>query len=303
MPDPQTPNLGLYVPLNSADVGTWDVPMNANFNLLDSLLGGSNSIVLSNVPITLSAAQYNNSVIVFTGTLTADVVVTFPAVGRVYTIFNNCAANTTFKVTALINPANNYVALPPNEIMTIAADGINMAFVGLDHVGTYWDFGGSAVPNWVTGSNPQPYLNCDGTAFSSAVYPALRDYLGAATLPDARGRFRAALNQGTTRCTGSSATGGLNANTLSVGSSVGGGSQTFIEANLPTISPGTHVHPITPMGVNSVNIGDGTFGSNQVYVPGGSINTSAAVGTVGLGTNTPHVPPSYVGGLTLIRAG
>ena len=299
MPDPQTSNLQLFIPLNGADPGSWDVPMNANFNQLDNCFGANVSIALSNTPVTLSAAQYNTRIISFTGTLTANVNVTFPAYGRTWIVQNNCVANTTFKVTTWISSAAQYVALPPSEPMMIMSDGSNIKFLGLGRVGTYWDFAGSAVPIWVTGSNPQPYLNCDGTAFSSAAYPALRDYLGSATLPDTRGRFRATLNQGTGRLTA------INGNTLLAN----GGSETITQGNLPNASlpvtdPG-HTHS-----VNNITTATGAAGSDfNVYIfsagnPGANTlaaNTGVSVTTGGSGTA--YAPPGIVGGLTLIRAG
>jgi hypothetical protein len=39
MSDPQTANKFLYVPAHGADVDTWDVPVNANWNGLDQALG------------------------------------------------------------------------------------------------------------------------------------------------------------------------------------------------------------------------------------------------------------------------
>lgn len=290
MPDPQTTNLGFYVPLNGADVGTWDVPMNANWTLADSVLGATATVALNNVPVTLSPAQYNANLITFNGTLTGNVVVTFPPVGRSYLIFNACVANTTFYVRATTG-LGLYVALPPNEVTMVACDGTDIRFVGLGRIGTYWDFGGSTVPLWVTNSNPQPYLNCDGTAFSSATYPALRDYLGVATLPDARGRFRAALNQGTARQTGNPALGGLDGNTLLSS----GGSQNIVQANLPAVT-------LTANNFYVLNA------NSQGAVAGADFNAAVWPGfsapqITSLGSGSAFAPPSYVGGLTLIRAG
>lgn len=289
MPDPTTPNLGLFIPLNGADVGTWDVPMNANFSTLDGVLGVNQSVALSNVPITLSPTQYTSNLIIFTGTLTGNVVVTFPAVGRTYWVLNNCGANTSFTVRAQINPANQYVALPPSEVVGVSADGTNMRFVGLGRIGTYWDFAGSAVPLWVTGSNPAPYLNCDGTTFSSGTYPALTDYLGGTTLPDARGRFRAALNQGTGRFTAATSA-GLNADTILNS----GGLQNIGSVNLPP-----HTHPLpSGLGVDVDVITGGVTGpSLNVWIVGNDGVTGSA------GSGFAYAPPSYAGGLTLIRAG
>jgi hypothetical protein len=43
---------------------------------------------------------------------------------------------------------------------------------------------GSSVPSWISECTVPPYLVCDGTAFSSAIYPSLAAIIG--PLPDAR---------------------------------------------------------------------------------------------------------------------
>lgn len=313
-----TANLQLAQP--AAGSLNWDTPLNANFGLLDSALGGGVSVALTNLPVTLSAAQYQNGFVSFTGTLTGNVVVTFPVYSRIYWLQNNCAANTSFTVTCQTSNSVQYVALPPNEPIAVLCDGTDMKFVGLGRVGTYWDFAGSAVPGWVTASVPPPYLNCDGTAFSSATYPALRDYLGAATLPDARGRFRAALNQTTGRLTGLSSLNGVDGNTLLAN----GGSQMLGQTNIPSyalsvIDPG-HGHSITDPGHRHSYVGGNYFavyggGATLGDSFGASFNTSSDVTGITINSTTTGIsvnsggsgngfaPPSYIGGLTLIRAG
>src|SRR5215475_9464916 len=297
MPDPQTSNLQLFIPLNGADIGTWDVPMNANWTQLDNCFGANANVALSNVPVTLSAPQYNTRLITFTGALTGNVEVTFPAYGRTWIVQNNCAANTSFRVTCRSSTGTNFVALPPNEPIMILSDGsgTTVKFMGLGRVGTYWDFAGSAVPIWVTGSSPQPYLNCDGTAFSSATYPALRDYLGGTTLPDSRGRFRAALGQGTGRLTGT-----LDGNTLLSS----GGSQSITQANLPnynlTVTDPGHAHVYTIAyndGTQFQSVGGPTALNQTTTTSDTPSVTGITVGSGGSGTG--YAPPGYVGGLTL----
>ena len=99
MADPQTPNLGLYIPLNGSDVGTWDVPMNANFTLLDNIAGTTAGLALSNVPVTLAPAQYQTSYLYFIGALTGNVAITFTADGRIYSIQSFCTGNVSFTIT------------------------------------------------------------------------------------------------------------------------------------------------------------------------------------------------------------
>lgn len=295
-----TPNLNLFRPFNGEYVGTWDVPVNSNWDTLDGVLGGTVNVALGAVPITLAPAQYNNAIINFTGALSADVTVTMPPVGRTYVLVNSCTNSVSFRVTIACSTPTAYICLPPSEpTAALTVNGNTVSFTGLGRVGTYWDFGGSAVPRWVTGSSPQPYLNCDGTAFSSAAYPALRDYLGVATLPDARGRYRAALNQGTGRTTG------INGNVILSA----GGSETIAQANLPNYAlpvtdPG-HVHPYIQAATNGQLYSIQSLDTGAFQTGVGNNTTGAFTGiTVNSGgTGTAYQPPGYIGGLTLIRAG
>lgn len=291
-----TPNLNLFRPFNGEYVGTWDVPVNSNWDTLDGVIGGTVSVVLGAAPVTLAPAQYNNAIISFTGALSADVTVTMPPVGRTYVLVNNCTNATAFNVTIACSTPTTYICLPPTEPTTaLTVGGNTVSFTGLGHVGTYWDFGGATVPKWVTGSSPVPYLNCDGTAFSSAAYPALRDYLGTNVLPDSKGRFRATLNQGSGRLTG-----GINGNSLLAG----GGSESILQANIPNYNLPAHQHNsfLPPAaGADSPTIGDTTYMAPPGFYP--TIVATDLVQVNSGGSGTGYAPPSYIGGLTLIRAG
>jgi hypothetical protein len=78
-----TPNLQLVTPTNGSDVGTWDVPVNANSTALDTAFGGLatlNANGLSGVQaLTLPQLQCANLVI--TGTPTGNVTYALPAGG------------------------------------------------------------------------------------------------------------------------------------------------------------------------------------------------------------------------------
>lgn len=301
MPDPQTPNLQLYIPPNGADPGAWDVPMNANSNTLDAALGQSTTVPITNVNVTLSTAQYSCGTIIMSGIQTGDVTVSFPAYGRIYTIINICTNNTTWRISLQTTALGQIICAPPGEAITAYTDGTDFKYVGLGHVGTYWDFAGSTVPRWVSGCTIPPYLNCDGSVFNAATYPALNAFLGGNTLPDSKGRFRAALNQGSGRLTG-----GVNGNTFLAG----GGNELILQANIPSynLTGGSHQHP--------------AFGSNYKFTNGSAVQlqsgldvtmfqdtsfgglTQAQSITIGSGgSGTGYAPPVYIGGLTLIRAG
>lgn len=297
MPDPQTANLQLYIPLNGADVGTWDVPVNANMAMLDAALGQTATVAVTNVNVTLSPAQYGCGTIIFTGIQTGDVVITFPAFGRIYNILNLCTNNATW-IIALQIGAGLTVCAPPGEMTTVYTDGATFKYLGLGPIGTYLDFGGTSVPRWISGQSVPPYLNCDGSAFNAATYPVLNAHLGGNILPDARGRFRATLNQATGRLTGVSATNGLDGNTLLSG----GGNQTIAITNMPIHNHNPIINSFPGPGYSLISaLGGGGLGNFSFAGP------DTAQGTVLLNSNagsgTSYAPPSYVGGLTLIRAG
>jgi hypothetical protein len=183
------------------------------------------------------------------------------------------------------------------EILT---DGVNARFRGLPPVGTYWDYGGSSVPAWVVACTIPPYLNCDGTAFSSVTYPNLANALGGTTLPDARGGTRFALNQGTGRLSGA-----IDGNAFL---NRGGNSNIALgQINMPNYSltvndPGHHHQYVKVTSVGGVTGGAGT---NQYSVSTQDTSTETTGITVdsgGSGTMFPVLNPGYVGGITMIRA-
>ena len=71
----------------------WDVPLNANFGILDAALGGMTSINITGTgtsPVTLTSTQYKNLIIQFTGTLSSDVRYNVPSgVGGQWVFWNN----------------------------------------------------------------------------------------------------------------------------------------------------------------------------------------------------------------------
>lgn len=294
----------------SADVGTWDTPTNSNWAIVDAALGQIVTIGLNNSNVVLNSAQFQCASIVFNSTLTGSVAITFPtSFTGFYSVENVCTGSSAFTITLQTTVAGGQAILcPPISDFEIRNDGTNIKFVGLGQIGTYWDYAGSSVPAWVSGCTVPPYLNCDGTAFSSATYPALANILGGTTLPDSRGRFRAALNQGQGRITSGSSTGGVDGNTILAS----GGVQTILlsSQNIPSAAltdPG-HVHPgpaggtfFTSPGGSNVAIGSAaTFTANSSVT--GSATTGITIGSTSP-TNFSNIPPAYIGGIVMIRSG
>lgn len=300
-----TPNIQLEEPARGDDVGVWDTPVNANMTLIDLILGSQTSITLNNSPVTLSAAQFQSANITFNSTLTASVVITFPtSFKKPYSVYHTCTGSSAFIITLQTTAGGQVVCPPPGQTVNVINDGTNLRFVNFGGpVGTYFDYAGSSSPNWNDGCTVKPYLNCDGTPISSAANPVLFSMLGG-TLPDSRGRFRLALDQGVGRV--SSGVSGVAGNTALAG----GGSQaptigsSHLPAhNHPVADPG-HFHSISNLGTSGNIGGGGPFGNNS-----GTTNSNSAVTGLTVSNSTyanaafPVMPPVYVGGLTLIRAG
>lgn len=300
-----TPNKGLEQPARGSNVGVWDTPVNNNMGIIDNAFGGMATIALTNSPVILSSAQYQCMFINFTGALSGDCAITFPTVGSIYTIQNLTSNTSSFQVSLQTTaPGTQLIVCPGGEAFDIMTDPVgNVKFRDLGRVGSYWDYAGSSVPRWVTACSVPPYLLCDGSPFSSGAYPVLATILGGTTLPDSRGRYRASLNDGTARITSGSSTGGIDGNTKFAS----GGSQTttLSSQNMPPIpitDPG-HSH-LTPN--SSASVTGGTNFSFGYVQPTGTTRTSTDVTNITAGnaspTNFSNLPPTYIGGITMIRA-
>jgi hypothetical protein len=301
-----TPNLNLEQVTRNADVGTWDTPTNANWTLTDLVVGGIATVSLNNSPVVLNAAQFQARQITFNSTLTGSVVITFPtSFTKAYDIYNACTGSSAFVITLETTASGQVICCPPGEIVEVVNDGVNLNYRNLGRIGSYMDFAGSSVPAWISGCSPvKPYLNGDGTTFSSAVYPVLAGMIGT-TLPDSRGRSRFALNQGQSRITSTGSSGaGVDGNTLFAS----GGDQLAQAHNHAITDPGhTHSFSNNPVitGVHSATPAGGGSEANPAGSQSTTINSAVTNITInsalsGAGQN---MPPAYVGGLTLIRAG
>ena len=313
MVEPVTVNRALIVPNTGDLAGTWgSAAINPDMVAIDGMLGGFTTISLTNAPVTLSVpagftatpsagpTQSQNAILTFTGTLTGNCTITFPMPGF-YIVENLCVVGAYYVALASSSPGE-IVCAPPGEATHVYCNGIDVKYVDLGRVGSYLDLAATAVPAWISNCTVPPYLNCDGSTFSAVTYPALGAYLEGTTLPDLRGRSRAALNQGTGRIT--TAGSGVDGNTLL--SAGGAQNETIGQTNLPNYNlsvtdPG-HAHTVSLISNLS---GTPSGGGTQ---SGGSTSTSTSttgisVALNGGGNPLTTLPPVTISGLTLIRAG
>jgi hypothetical protein len=297
-----TPNIQLTEPARGDDVGTWDTPVNGNTTILDLILGGIATISLNNSNVVLSAAQFQSRNITFNSTLTGSVTVTFPtSFTKNYEIQHACTGSSAFTITLATTAGGQVISIPPGEIIDCFNDGTNIKFKNLGRIGEYWDYAGSSVPNWVSGCTVNPYINCAGIGFSSAVYPQLTTILGGTTTPDMRGRARFAIDQGSGRLTQVIAGSLFSA----------GGDQNFQQhSHSINVSDPGHQHGMSPQYLNfngGTELGEVSGGSGSTFFeePGTQfaqtgIAVSANANGSGGGQN---LPPMMCSGLILIRAG
>jgi hypothetical protein len=301
MPDPTTTNLVMAQPIRGTDVGTWDVPVNGNTGILDQAFGSVTIVALSSANVTLASSQAQNAVIRLTGTLTTNVQIALPSIYKFWTLDNQLTNSpSSFCATLLSTTSSGQgIGVPPG-VQDIFYDGAAVNYRNLGKIGEYWDYVGTQIPTWITVCTKAPYIVCDGTTFSSATYPILANLLGGNTSPDSRGRYRAFLNAGTGRIT--SASGGVDGNTLFAAGGVQ--STTLVTGNLPAYTPSGTVNIVTTGGAVANVGGPIQYGGTG---SGGTAFTITAnfAGTAqgGVSTPIPMITPTYMGGITMIRAG
>lgn len=137
---PATIYKGYSVPTPGTESGTWGADLNTNtFSVIDANMGGIVTKALSNVNITLSAAESQNLILRLTGTLTGAVQVTTSCQGM--TIVEN-ATTGAFNVT-LANGFGTPVICKQGYQTFIAFDSTNGPRVVADS--TIWGLSSAGV--------------------------------------------------------------------------------------------------------------------------------------------------------------
>ena len=337
MSDPTTTNVLLAVPTRGSDVGTWDVPVNANSTAIDGFIGGVVSIALTNAPVTLSAPtgsvtpgagpyQSQNRILKFTGTLSGNVAVTLPMPGE-YTVQNLTTGN--FVVTFVAVGAGNVVATPQGSVMKIWNDGTDVWLIKNQIPGALTFLGGvNALPAWITSCTLRPFLLCDGTVYNYSTYGALGNLYGGSFggngittfgVQDLRGRVPLAYDGTGTRIT----TAGCGINGQTLGAAGGEQTHTITIAELAAHKhsvylkdPG-HTHTLNASGASIVvssgsSLYNGGPYGQAISVTVNSATTGITVGSVngtandnqtanaGGGGAHNNVQPAQVGGIWIV---
>jgi hypothetical protein len=127
MTDSFTPNLTLTLPSNGSDVGAWDVPVNGDFTIVDTAIGGNTTInvVGASGTIALTLTQYRNRILIFSGALTANVNYQIPsAVGGFWFIINTTSGAFTLTISSAGGGSSIVCAQSANTM--VLSDGTNI---------------------------------------------------------------------------------------------------------------------------------------------------------------------------------
>lgn len=185
-------NLNLELQGTGDNSGTWGSVLNTNaLNIIDQAMGGVQTLTLSNVNVTVTTNQSQNNAFRLTGTLTGNVTITWPAIGRTYFIANETTG--AFTITLKAGAGATSVVIPQggSGYYTINVDNIYAPTLPGVPITAVCAFAATAVP---TG-----WLVCNGAAVSRSTYAALFAAIGTTygagdgsttfNLPDIRGYF------------------------------------------------------------------------------------------------------------------
>lgn len=329
---PNTNNIALNVPDTGSLPGSWGTTaVNANMTVVDGILAGQQSISLTgSSATTLSIAtgvigtgsitagsgptQSANKRIKFTGTLSSNVVVTFPRPGE-WIVRNDCTLG-GFYLQLRATGTGNVIGVPPGESIIVFNDGTDFDFVNMGRVNTYMQMAVATTPAWMLACTVLPYLPCLGTStYSSSIYPALSSYLGSTfggngintfAVPDLGNRISIPIDtSGAGRIT--SAGSGIDGTVLGAA----GGSQLLsAHSHVATssVNDPSHVHPVASYNAGSAGSGSGNIAQAPPF-SNSSFNTNSAttnitvntsIGTTGSGSSG-NVPPGLVAGIVFIK--
>lgn len=124
MTDPTTNNKAFAQPIRGSDSGTWDLPMNLNTTYLDALMGGGYAVAMTSTNVTLTQVQANHLYFNITGVLTANLTLSFPAIGGLFIINNGTTGAYTIVANTTASGSVG-VTVPQSATSMVWLDGTN----------------------------------------------------------------------------------------------------------------------------------------------------------------------------------
>jgi microcystin-dependent protein len=198
-----SPNLGLALPANGTETGTWGDLTNTNFGtLVEQAITGVLSINMTSGSVILTTTngvvnEARNAVIVATGTQTVTNSITIPNKAKTYLVNNT----SSFQVDIQVSGGSAYTC-PTGTISTVYCDGLGVAAgssVSTSVAPAVQFVPSGAVFYYAASTAPTGYLYCNGAAVSRSVYASLFAVVGTTygigdgsttfNLPELRGEF------------------------------------------------------------------------------------------------------------------
>jgi microcystin-dependent protein len=248
-----------------------------------------------------------------TGTLTGNVVLTFPLPGE-YIVRNNCTVG-AFYVQVRALGTGNLIGLPPGHPIKIWNDGTDCDFLNLGLVGSAVDLhtNTTTLPAWMTACSVLPYLIKNGGEHTSSVYPALAAQLGSTYggngstsfgVPDEMNRIRLPVDSIGSNTRVTQAISGINGTTFN---SSGGNQSLQAHLHGNSLSDPSHTHANSvgsPLFVVDGGTAAGIDNSGNAYNKGSLNNAVTGItinnATTGAG-GSQNMPPAIVDFLPLIK--
>lgn len=114
---------GLGYWMSVADGNTTDPDGGSPANWVPDVSSGIASVTMTSSNVTLTPAQYGMPIIKLQGTLTANLNLTFPAIGTEWVVINGCTG--AYSVTCK-TASGTGVAIPTGRTRTVVGDGTNL---------------------------------------------------------------------------------------------------------------------------------------------------------------------------------
>lgn len=153
MADPVTSNKALFTPAHNADPGTWDVPVNANWNNIDQALGTYTPLNVTSQSgvVALTVSQSVPLGFIISGNLTANVVYQTPAAAGGFWCVRSNVPTSSFGVYFASASGGNSVLIPAGENVIVSATGTAAGMAV-----------GQNIASGAAGSNTQVQYNSNG---------------------------------------------------------------------------------------------------------------------------------------------
>ncbi len=136
MADAFTDNCGLVLQDTGENIGTWGTELNnLEITYTDSILGGTLSVSLASSNVALTQAQRRNLAFALSGTLTADLTITFPlnfnsatvATGGFF-IFDNATSGAFTVTVKTVASGSTGVVVPQGKRAILYSNGTNVTY-------------------------------------------------------------------------------------------------------------------------------------------------------------------------------